>query len=579
MFRSLTTTQRQIALEKEGQFVVRACPGSGKTYAVAARLAHQLPKWNKRAQGIAALSFTNVAWREIERKLSKNFSQNVPLRFPHFLGTLDSFINQFIFLPFGHHLLNCTKRPTLVGAPHSSWAIKRFERDYDQYFDKISYGVNDELVFPNIPNLFFFPFKQFYKIDGSESQHAVNMRAVKKRYWAKGYASQDDANYFAYRILEKFPNIARALVYRFPNIILDEAQDTNEIHMKILDKLIEHGLNEIALIGDQDQAIFEWNEAKPALFREKYNTWADNSVELNENMRSSQKICNVTKKLSTLSSTSRAINDTVRDLSIDPEIWVYDRDNVRDIVATFISKCESFGISVEPQTVAVIYRSKSFYNDITGITSSFQSPSPWLDEDFLTQDIAKGAYLYHQGFFKEGFNVMERSLIKLLLNKSVVTADEHDKEILKTGFKDHRSRVVKMLSDLPHSNLRIGDWIASANPVISSLCSTSSLRINDTHSGMNFSDIFPNERRDASPLPYTLGTVHSVKGETFDATLVLLREKVSKNYRTLLAEDTLQDKNEELRIVYVGLTRPRKFVVLAVPNEKDKASWSSKLFH
>lgn len=40
-------------------------------------------------------------------------------------------------------------------------------------------------------------------------------------------------------------------------------------------------------------------------------------------------------------------------------------------------------------------------------------------------------------------------------------------------------------------------------------------------------------------------------------------------------ESTLSD--EELRIVYVGLTRPRKILVIAVPSERDKIVWESRL--
>ena len=35
---------------------------------------------------------------------------------------------------------------------------------------------------------------------------------------------------------------------------------------------------------------------------------------------------------------------------------------------------------------------------------------------------------------------------------------------------------------------------------------------------------------------------------------------------------------EELRIVYVGITRPRRLLVLAVPDEENKAAWETRLF-
>ena len=65
MFRTLSDNQREIVFNKSGKFVVRACPGSGKTYCVSARLARLIHNWEKKHERIAVLSFTNVAWQEI----------------------------------------------------------------------------------------------------------------------------------------------------------------------------------------------------------------------------------------------------------------------------------------------------------------------------------------------------------------------------------------------------------------------------------------------------------------------------------------------------------------------------------
>ncbi|HYX05967.1 MAG TPA: UvrD-helicase domain-containing protein, partial [Bacteroidales bacterium] len=88
-FESLSDKQKEIVFEKEGKFVVRACPGSGKTYSVAARFARLLKDWKFSHQGIAVISFTNVAWQEIESYLHNIFNIHTPIQHPHFLGTID----------------------------------------------------------------------------------------------------------------------------------------------------------------------------------------------------------------------------------------------------------------------------------------------------------------------------------------------------------------------------------------------------------------------------------------------------------------------------------------------------------
>jgi superfamily I DNA/RNA helicase len=77
---------------------------------------------------------------------------------------------------------------------------------------------------------------------------------------------------------------------------------------------------------------------------------------------------------------------------------------------------------------------------------------------------------------------------------------------------------------------------------------------------------------------YRWGTVHSVKGETFDAILLILKTKgIGCAYKTLLNKSIPISASEELRIAYVGMTRPSKVLVIAVPNEENKNAWENKL--
>ena len=347
MFESLSNKQKEIVFDKSGKFVVRACPGSGKTYCVSARLTRLILDWKKEYEGIAAVSFTNVAWHEIEKKYSEEFQVGNKISFPHFLGTIDSFINKYIFLPYGHLVLKCKGRPTLVGEPHGIWTGKYFS---DSLFDNISYkidgslyAINDRVMPPNwLGN--------------------ANITRSKKNINKGGFATQPDANYFAMKILEAFPQIAKAIALRFPYLIVDEAQDTSEIQMRIIDCLIANGLNEVMLVGDPDQAIFEWNDARPDLLNQKFNEW-ENSIVLNESRRSSQRICNSTFTISSLVQVSTSVSEEVKDFVHNPRVILYN-ENLPQIVSDFIEECNQNKITVSEETVSVIYRSKNLINEI-----------------------------------------------------------------------------------------------------------------------------------------------------------------------------------------------------------------------
>ena len=79
---------------------LEACPGSGKTTLLVAKLAILARKWTERRRGFCVLSHTNVARREIENRLGNTAAGQRLLGYPHFIGTIHSFVNEFLALPW-----------------------------------------------------------------------------------------------------------------------------------------------------------------------------------------------------------------------------------------------------------------------------------------------------------------------------------------------------------------------------------------------------------------------------------------------------------------------------------------------
>ena len=78
---------------------VAACPGSGKTTLLVAKLAILANKWRHRTRGICILSHTNAARREIESRLGNTAPGRRLLAYPHFVGTIHAFVNEFLAMP------------------------------------------------------------------------------------------------------------------------------------------------------------------------------------------------------------------------------------------------------------------------------------------------------------------------------------------------------------------------------------------------------------------------------------------------------------------------------------------------
>lgn len=561
MFESLSDKQREIVFNKSGKFVVRACPGSGKTYCVSARFARLLIDWKKEFEGVAVLSFTNVAWQEIEKTYSKVFHSGGKISHPHFLGTIDSFINKYIFLPHGHLILKCKDRPVLVGEPHGIWTGRFFS---DSLFDNISYKLDGSLYAIN---------------ERIMPSNWLNNNAIirsKKNINKGGFATQCDANYFAMRILEVYPQIAKAIALRFPYLIVDEAQDTSDIQMRIIDILIENGLSQVMLVGDPDQAIFEWNDAKPYLLNQKYEEW-ENSTVLNENRRSSQRICNFTFNISSLQEPSTSVTDGVKDFHSQPKVILYN-NNLPQVVDDFLDECKQIGIEISKENVAVIYRSKNIFNDITNVPEIPYNSSPWHTHDNYSKDFAKGKYLYDIGDFKGGFKAIEKAILKQVQNLQFCPEDSVAKIIDKMGYTNFKSQIYSFINLLPSTDLSLGVWIDKTNKKLTENGINFQLSVTKAGREYSFAQIFQNDVINFADRNYRLGTVHSVKGETFDAVLLILKTKgIGKAYKTILRDNISIIDSEELRIAYVGMTRPRKVLTIAVPNQENKTLWETKL--
>lgn len=538
-------------LNKNGKFVVKACPGSGKTTAVTERLYQFIKNWNHKKSGIAVLSFTNVAADEIKENFDKN-KENLKIEYPHFIGTLDSFINQYIFLPYGRLVMGCEGNPMLVGEPFNYWTS---DNPTEQYFDKITFKTNGKIDFLNLS-----PDEKLEK--------------MKYKLTKKGYSTQKDAIYHAKNVLEQFPKITKALSARFPYIIIDESQDTTEMHMKIIDLLIDNGLENIILVGDPEQALYQWNNAKPKLFNDKYKKWEKNSLTFKTNFRSSQKICDFFSKISKIDSIK---SECQHDMNLNPKIIPYYNKHYNILINNFITYCKSKGIPINPNNICVLFRGRSEINKLKKTFNKNKILDIFKEYDrkykSFTVNILEGLYQWHNNECLEGFKKIEKEFIKQKNNLTYVYPSDINYEINNQGFQNHRLTIYKFIKQFPpiKNNDNITKWINYVNSMNNfiKLC-----EINKEYSDLTFELLFKGKQK-TSDLNYNLGTVHSVKGDSFEAVLLILKNKANyKDYYEDLINEECYLCEEELRIIYVALSRPKKILHIAVP-DNDYNLWTN----
>ncbi len=574
---SKPSVEQQRAIEQGGKFVLRACPGSGKTFTVAHRLAKRLNEWTRPHAGIATLSFTNVAHEEISRQLQKLGHPGVP-PYPHFLGTIDHFVNTWIFLPFGHLVMGCQERPAIVGLYHSVWEQARNEwawgkaecyaqcRLIDFTYDIKGCLVNVKRDRANCP------------------YNKSRCLALKKRFVKEGYANQSDASYWAMKILENYPRVANALVRRFPEMIVDEAQDTSDIQMRIVDLLVEQGLSEMMLVGDPDQAIYEWRDAKPEVFRRKMNAKGWRTLLLTENRRSSQHICEATKGFSTLTDASKAVGDDAA-FPLLPRIIEYDPVDegcLQDYFIAFCQKafCHKQGIEVAPESAAILVRGRALLRRVLGLGKELD---PW--NHGITRLLAQASHYRDNRDIKQAISYIESAVSRICFGDHNHTKREIDQQVTGTmGTRDWQIGLWRLLKLLPSSEARLADWVNESKYKLEKWLTENGWPIGDRSglglrvkewtkkSGERFADFrdwpvscFFAESSYSSTT--TIGTIHSAKGKTYEAVLYIVPFRARKGTAKQLAERPPDD--EEIRTAYVAMTRPRTLLVVAVPKNTD----------
>jgi len=455
--------QAKVILSK-GNCVVRACPGSGKTRTVGTRLVYWIERWVERRSGIAAISFTNVAAKEIADELEQHGLSRSVLP-PHFLGTINSFVDRFIFMPHAHRVMRpnlSPKKPELV-------------LDYNQEW------VNDHFTPVELKRKRLSICDFHFRMDGSlryQSQIPLTTRQLsniemrkarqaKIRMAKAGYATHTDAMYWSMKVVQTYPEIAAAIATRFSEIIVDEFQDTSAIQLEILHKLACAGNCTLILVGDPHQSIYSFNEACPDVLLAPEDTFGGpwNHLELTSNYRSSQLICNVAHHFCTRNAPDQAQGE-YKDYSVQPLAFCYPDKQVTQTLDTFATILEANDIPLEQGTVMT--RTNATVRRLLGIKRTKSFPG---SVKRITRMLMCSAYYRDCKQWADAEAEIEHALLRLLFNKS--SYGPYRSALGDLPFREWKRGCFSLLDQLPKTDNPLNKWLAEAKKAFNQFRKTS----------------------------------------------------------------------------------------------------------
>ena len=569
---------------------LEACAGSGKTEVLGLKAAYEICRRRSRQTGIAVLTFTNEATATIADRVSSFYSK--PVSSNHFIGTFSSFVHGHIAQRFGYKFYDI-----LGGRTDKSFRI--IDSDTNPYGNQ--WLNNYRLEFPFSKQTIYASqlyykgsCKDWFVSQGESTKSLTEMynsvecqqyiaeirrrknapylfqlnylkdqiKECKLKFWHDGFANFDDMNLIAHRCLRD-EIICHFIAKKFPVIMIDECQDLSANELNILSLLITAGVT-VHYIGDLHQAIYSFKDSYPEQFLEHFTAHHFETMRLSQNFRSTQKIVDLSRIIGGI---DYPISGSVESKCGDYDCCYVEYANEREAIAFFIDTLNRFSIPTENAIVLVRTQStkqklnNGFLNDYKThpVINAIQL---WQQNDPVAQQTALSLIALQlqrwMGFHGKSNNyyysdevcpnsvswrlLLRNILVELCFDPAMTTVDE-----LTYGswYSKNKARVISVIAH--HLNT-----IGQSLPEIT-------LR---TPKGTSKQSIGQVKLADEEPL--RVETIHSVKGGTFDA--VLLLSSPNAHGKTGFWENWLKSNEESGRIGYVASTRPRYLLCWGVSN-------------
>lgn len=563
----LTEEQRTFADHPTEAFV-QACPGGGKTRTIIERVQRIAPLLLAR-QGIAILSFTNSAIDEFLAKCRTLGLESI-VRHPNFVGTFDAFLRQFFIAPCG--LSGVAARPTVL----DSWGTL-----------SVDIRLRGQAAFPG-PGV---PLDRFdastNAIDPStigynglrnhvRAHNAAYVQAARQRRIAfrnRGYVSAADARVEVVSRLQN-PNwsasLGRAIAARFKELIVDEAQDCNPLDLQLLRWLRNHGLA-VTVVADLDQAIYGFRQGDPAglgAFAEAYG--ADDHLGLSGNFRSSPAICSCAATLRARAEPDEALGGNAA-VILPVYILKYEENSPPGSIHLYFNNlAQQAGISEADRMILAHARTSA--RNACGLAAETEGG------DSKVARIARAVGAFHakgtSGRLREACVCVIEEIILDLMGKfesqiNAARAAEYHAIDRRWLRRVALQLVTKLPSSCENSDDGRSGWVATLRETITALGLTYAqgmtvARYFRTPPGGDWSRfLFPGT--DLTPTKWA--TIHEAKGSEHHAICVVIPpDRGGTDYtEQLIAAWESRSDSEAKRVIYVGVTRAEKLLVVAVP--------------
>ena len=401
-------SQIQAISHMDGPAMVLAGPGSGKTTVITHRIKNLIEKAEVRPENILVVTFTKAAAISMQKRFSTLMNGGKGQ-----LVTFGTFHSVF------YKILRKSRR-------YEATEILS-ERQKTDYIREIigRYGISSNDISELSQNI----INDIGNIKGNMlNAQEYEPSCCKKEEFIKVYNAYnlelkkdgkmdfDDILRECYLLLCENHTILEQWRELYKYILIDEFQDINRIQMNIIE-LLASPLNNIFVVGDDDQSIYGFRGARPEIMIEFKDYYPEAElIVLNVNYRSTQSIINVAGRViennkTRLDKCAHANNDK----DFQPDIRKF-RNQVEELkfVVSKIKEYENQGISLSE--MAILVRNNSQIQEISSFLKNrkIEAESGKHRSNIYNGMVAKDILSYVRGALKFDGTYFNEDLIYIL---------------------------------------------------------------------------------------------------------------------------------------------------------------------